>query len=473
MRTVSALALVIAAAASGCYRAHEAGDTLDGPDGGRLDAGPRDAGRDGGRDAGRDASLLPIDAFVPRDADLDAPRDAAPDAPRDAAPDAPRDADRDAGIDAPLLPVDAGPVDAGLCPVGVICDFLELRAARRHACALRESGGIACWGGNATLQLGGSTPGATSATPVDVVGVTDAIAVAPGEQHTCALRAARTVLCWGANQVAQLGDGSMDHVTRCRGADCTSTPQPVSGLTDVVQVAAGAAHTCALRTGGSVACWGANDAGKLGDGIGDHGVVCRNGTSTIDCSFVPVEVSGVADAVELSVGGGHTCIRRRSGRVSCWGENYAGQIGDGSMSARSTPVDVSMLTDAVAIAAGRAHTCAMRRSGEVVCWGRNVDGQLGDGTVRDRSVPGPVRMLASATSISAGGFHACALHASRRASCWGGTEPGAMLTMPVDTGLADVVSIWGGFYYTCAVLRGGEVLCWGDNTFEQLGPFAR
>jgi len=96
------------------------------------------------------------------------------------------------------------------------------------------------------------------------------------------------------------------------------------------------------------------------------------------------------DAVELATGYAHTCARRASGAVACWGNNYGGQLGDGTTTDRSTPAAVSGLTDAVELATGGFHTCARRASGAVACWGLNYSGQLGDGTTTDRSTPVPV-----------------------------------------------------------------------------------
>jgi alpha-tubulin suppressor-like RCC1 family protein len=144
-------------------------------------------------------------------------------------------------------------------------------------------------------------------------------------------------------------------------------------------VAGGLTHTCARRATGAVSCWGSNGNGELG-----------NGTNTQ--SSIPVDVVGITDAVDvrssLNGGGGDfTCALHATGTVSCWGYNGQGQLGDGTNTDRSTPVDVIGLSGVAKIATGWRHACAQATTGTVKCWGWNAYGQLGDGTNTDRSTP--------------------------------------------------------------------------------------
>lgn len=151
------------------------------------------------------------------------------------------------------------PSGSRLTPVEVVgvTDATAVRAGEAHACALRASGRVVCWGYNRDGRLGNGETAWVQPTPVQVKGLRDAVAVTAGGEHTCALRESGEVVCWGNNNAGQLGDRS----TKDR-----KEPVEVDGLTDATDVAAGGAHTCALRASGEVLCWGSNADGQLGDG---------------------------------------------------------------------------------------------------------------------------------------------------------------------------------------------------------------
>jgi len=177
-------------------------------------------------------------------------------------------------------------------------------------------------------------------------------------------------------------------------------------------IAAGGSHACALLTGGSVRCWGSNFSGQLG-----------NGTTTNDPIPTPVVVSGITTATAISAGNGNTCALLTGGSVRCWGDNYYGQLGNGTTTNSSTPVAVSGITTATAISAGGYHTCALLTDGSVRCWGYNNYGQLGNGTTTDSSTPVAVGGITTAIAISAGGYHTCALLTGGSVRCWEPTPP--------------------------------------------------
>lgn len=142
-------------------------------------------------------------------------------------------------------------------PVTEVENAVGITAGDRHTCALLDDGTVSCWGNNSAGQLG---VGNTSASPSplrvrDLDRVTHITSGPSSARHTCALRDDGGLWCWGANDHGQLGDGSTD--TRL---------VPVLVATDVVSVSAGAASTCAAWRDGSIQCWGRNDQGQLGDG---------------------------------------------------------------------------------------------------------------------------------------------------------------------------------------------------------------
>jgi alpha-tubulin suppressor-like RCC1 family protein len=363
-------------------------------------------------------------------------------------------ASRDPVSPAPDLSFDASERDLGLR-----FDAPEVSAGYNHTCVCRASGGVLCWGTNESGELGRGTT-TQGHTPAAVVGLADAVAISAGNLHTCARRSSGEVACWGRNNYGQLGDGTTgdDHLT----------PTAVVGVTDAVEISTGWGHTCARRTSGQVVCWGYNDSGQVGDGTFD------NDRST------PTPVVGLMNAVEVSNGASHTCARRSSGEVACWGYNLFGQLGDGTRRDHPTPTAVVDLTDAVQISAGWLHTCARRSSGEVLCWGFNLHGELGDGTTTDRYTPTRVVGLADGTAaveVSVGAEHTCARLASGEVNCWGSNEHGQLgdgtttdRTTPTRVvGLDDAIELSAHGYHTCARRGSGEVVCWGRNAFGQLG----
>lgn len=340
-------------------------------------------------------------------------------------------------------------------------------ASHRHACAVR-SGAAMCWGDNYNSQLGdGTTTLRRYAAPVSGLhsGVT-AISTGPiyedeglSSGPNCVIQRG-AAKCWGRNRFGQLGDGTTTD---------RSTPVQVSGLTSgVTAISAGTLHACALVTGGTVWCWGYNQYGQLGDGTTLH-------------RYTPVQVAGLPGSVmAIAVGTFHTCAVTTGGAAWCWGNNFYGQLGDGTSADRLAPVQVSGLTSGMqAVDAGGHHTCALTTGGAVRCWGYNEFGQLGNGSTALSTVPAQVTGLTGGvTAISGGYVHTCASH-NGAARCWGyntdgqlgdGSTTGRLAPVQVSGLTSGVQAISAGTRHSCAI-HNGTAKCWGNNSRGHLGNY--
>lgn len=330
-----------------------------------------------------------------------------------------------------------------------------------QACAVLDDGTVSCWGRNQGGVLGDGTT-TSSATPVKVTGLTDAVQVATASSHSCARNEAGAISCWGTNSSGALGDGTTTNATK---------PVATKDLTEgAVDVATGTTHTCAVAGDGTVRCWGSNTFGQLGTG------------AAAAPSLTPVTVPGVADAVQVAAGSNFTCALTELGAVSCWGANTSGQLGNGTTKRSPTPVPVTGLDAGVAgISAGNEMACARLSDGTARCWGSNAHGQLGDGDVANAAEPQRVVGLKDVIAISAGagvGGHACAVTGDGAAHCWGVNAAGqlgsdASTSVPAPTAVAGegkgaaIASAGNGG--SCAVTTKAAAVCWGGNDQGQLG----
>jgi len=147
------------------------------------------------------------------------------------------------------------------------------------------------------------------------------------------------------------------------------------------------------------------------------------------------------------------------------GDNYGGQLGDGTFDDRSTPVQVANLSNVVAIAGCRYHNLALKSDGTVMAWGHNSSGELGDGTRTSRSTPVQVANLSGVVAIAVGGYHSLALKSDGTVWTWGQGR-----STPVQVAnLSGVVAIASGDGHSLALKSDGTVMAWGRNNYGQLG----
>ena len=271
-----------------------------------------------------------------------------------------------------------------------------------------------------------------SAIPVRVVRgnntiFNDAQQISSGGWHNCAVRENGTVMCWGAGSYGQLGNGSESDKRYAKIVDN-------GNFTNVIQVSAGHAHTCAVNEAGEVWCWGGWANGKLG-------VYSETNKS------LPVRVLGTSSGwlsgiVQVSAGDEHTCALHYSGGAYCWGKrkNYRLTMSESNTS-RSTPFAVKRsflinMSGLINIVASWGHSCALTEDSEVVCWGKGNSGRLGSDSNSSQQYPRRVKnittdILKGVSQISQSrDSHVCVIvdsdDSDEKIKCWGSGGSGRL-----------------------------------------------
>jgi alpha-tubulin suppressor-like RCC1 family protein len=354
-----------------------------------------------------------------------------------------------------------------------------------HACALRATGEIACWGWNDAGQLGDGTT-TDRAAPVTVNGITNAVQVVAGEEFTCARLSTGGVKCWGSDANGQLGNGSGTSSTTP--VDVAAGQTGSGALSSVVYLASGQQHTCAILDAahsGRLVCWGNGGTGRLGDAaavtrtspvythaIGD--ATACDGSTPAGC---------LEQVAAIALGDDSTVAVQKGGLASAWGSNASESLATGA--ATQFPLRMHGLgsagtfDDAEYVAMGMLHGCAIRKSGQAVCWGEDDNGRTGenDGVNVNLSAPTPVADVATYSQIDAGDAYSCGFVADGSAKCWGyngqgelGDGTGTQRVIPTDVaGGRGFVEVDAGVGHTCGVTGAGDVYCWGFNASGELG----
>lgn len=234
----------------------------------------------------------------------------------------------------------------------------------------------------------------------------------------------------------------------------------------LLSVSAGqGSSTCVVFTGGALKCWGQNNYGQLGDG-----------TMTDRTSPVPID-AGTSYAAVVNGGGPSACGLTSAGVVKCWGWNGGGQLGDGSTSQRLAPsvTDGGAIYKSVVGGSG-PHHCGINAADQLRCWGYNPYGQIGDGSISTRATPATIDSV-TYKSVSIGANHTCGVTTGGVLKCWGdnsayqlgdGTTTASLTPKTVDAGTL-YLSVVSGSNNNCAITTGHALKCWGNNFSGQLG----
>jgi len=318
---------------------------------------------------------------------------------------------------------------------------------------LKTDGTVWTFGSDNYGGIGDGTPATQRLGPVQVVSLSDVIAIAAGQYSTYALKSDGTVWAWGYNASGQLGNGTT--------ADAFS-PVQVTGLTNVTAIAAGGSHALALLSDGTVRSWGLGTSGQLG----------RNSPTS---SSSPVTVTGLSDVKSLAVGASHSLALKNNGAIVAWGAGLVGQIGDGAGVQRLLPVTLPTLVATDIASKGDASYAILAAGRTLVSWGSNVHAHLGDGSTTNRL--SPVTIRAGVRELAPGLGHLS--FSAFDARLWGvghnsfrqlGDGTQSMRHVPIRSVLTrSVVSLGSGSWYTLAGVASGEVWAMGANQYGTLG----
>lgn len=365
-----------------------------------------------------------------------------------------------------------------------LSNVTAIAAGGFHTLALKNDGTLWAWGYNEDGELGNGT-NLNSNYPIQVKNFNGAsfinvIAIAAGKYHTLALKSDNTVWAWGYNEDGELGNGTTSNSrfpTQAKNSDGTF-------FTNVSALLAGYYHSMALKKDGTLWTWGYNEYGQLGNGTtyrSKYPIQVKNSDGT---SFI--------NATIISAGGYHSLTLKNNGTLWAWGDNFDGQLGNGTTTDYSKPIQVknsdgTSFSNVFAVTGGIYHSLAIKTNGTLWAWGDNLDGQLGIGTFTNVSSPTQVKnsdgsFFVNVLAVSGGGYHTLALKNDNVLWAWGCNSDGQLgngtntdNSYPIqvknsnNSSFTNVIAIAAGCYHSLALKSDGTVWAWGDNQNGQLG----
>ncbi len=316
--------------------------------------------------------------------------------------------------------------------------------------------------GNGDYGKLGNNSTAPASSPIQTVaGGINWASISCGVFHTAAVKTDGTLWTWGNRLYGKLGINTT-------AIDKSSPDQTISGGTNWSNVACGYGNTNAIKTDGTLWTWGYNAYGQLGD-------------NTIINKSSPIQtISLGTNWLSVSGGRGHIAALKTDGTLWTWGYNNFGQLGDNTTTNKSSPVQtIAYGTDWASVTCGEYHTAAVKTDGTLWLWGLNSNGQIGDNTLTNRS--SPVQTASGGTiwaSVAGGSGHTVATKTDGTLWTWGLNSSGELGINNVSRRFAPVQTISGGtdwskiacgLSYTMAIKTDGTLWLWGNNNWGQLG----
>jgi len=292
--------------------------------------------------------------------------------------------------------------------------------------------------------------------PIFMGTVPNGVEVSAGAIHSLAVISDGTLWAWGSNSSGRTGLGI--------GTSSTFVPTQIGTASNWQSVSAGGSHSLAVRADGTLWAWGANTNGQLGD-------------NTTTQRLVPTQIGTATNWQSVSAGGSHSLAVRADGTLWAWGSNNDGQLGDNTTTQRLVPTQIVGATNWQSVSAGGSHSLAVRLDGTLWAWGSNTSGQLGDNTTTQRLVPTQIVGATNWQSVSAGGSHSLAVRADGTLWAWGSNTSGQLgdntttqRLVPTQIGTAtNWQSVSAGHSHSLAVRADGTLWAWGSNADGRTG----
>jgi alpha-tubulin suppressor-like RCC1 family protein len=325
-----------------------------------------------------------------------------------------------------------------------------------YTIALKTDGTLWGWGANANGELGQGDTNLSNAPAQEITSASDWFAIAAGGAHTLAIKTNNTLWAWGFNYYSQLGLGDSEPGTN------RITPSQVGTLSDWLTAAAGIMHSMVIKTNRTLWAWGNNGAGQLG--LGD--VITKT---------TPIQVTTNTDWSMVTAGSSFTICLKTDKTFWSWGNNGLGQLGLGDYNSRNTPSQAGTLSDWSMVSAGNYHAIGLKTNGTIWAWGWNINCQLGLGhpdVIDKANLPMQITTGSDWSRIAAGDRHSFGIKTTGAIWAWGHNYYGQLglgdtinRYVPCPLGGSAVPSSLNASVISCSQIK----LSWNDNSYNETG----